>query len=235
MSEQHAEEHGNMTTSRLNALRAAVLGANDGIVSVAGIVVGVAGATTSLSAIFTAGIAGLVAGGLSMAAGEYVSVSSQRDTEKAMLSKEKMELKTYPKAEKAELTQLYVDKGLTPDTARRVADELTAHDAFAAHAEVELKIDPDDLNNPWHAALASSASFLSGAIIPFIAILVAPKSHRVLITFIAVLVALVLTGLLSAKVSGVRPAKATARVVIGGAVAMIITYAIGSLVGQHNL
>ena len=193
----HAEPHADSSNSRLNALRAAVLGANDGIVSVAGIVVGVAGATSSKAVILTAGIAGLVAGALSMAAGEYVSVSSQRDSERALLAKERTELHDYPKEELAELKGIYQAKGLSPKTAELVAKELTAHDAFAAHAEAELKIDPNDLNNPWDAALASAASFLIGAIIPLLTIMIAPTRINVPVTFISVLVALTLTGYLS--------------------------------------
>src|SRR3954451_22808698 len=155
----------------LNWLRAAVLGANDGIVSTAGLVMGVAGATTDRTAIFIAGLAGLVAGALSMAAGEYVSVSTQRDTEQALLAKERRELEEEPDEELAELAGLYMDKGLSEDTARQVALELTSHDALAAHAEVELGIDPDALTNPWQAALASMIAFTVGALLPMLMIL----------------------------------------------------------------
>src|SRR5690242_1583822 len=141
---------------RLNWLRAGVLGANDGIVSTAGLVVGVAGATTAAGPILTAGIAGLVAGAVSMALGEYVSVSSQRDTERALLEKERGELADFPEEEFEELTELYRAKGLSETTARQVARELTEQDAFAAHADVELHLDPDELTNPWQAAGASA-------------------------------------------------------------------------------
>jgi VIT1/CCC1 family predicted Fe2+/Mn2+ transporter len=224
-----------MPNDRLNALRAAVLGANDGIVSVAGIVVGVAGATTSKTIILTAGLAGLVAGALSMAAGEYVSVSSQRDTEKSILAKEKAELRDFPVEELAELEGLYQAKGLTKATAQRVAKELTAHDAFAAHAEAELKIDPHNLNNPWEAAIASALSFLVGAIIPLITIMVAPVNLNVAITFASVLIALTLTGYVSAKFGDANKVRATIRVVIGGAIAMGATYGIGLMVGIHGI
>ena len=159
ISDHPAEPHAGAISSKLNWLRAGVLGANDGIVSTAGIVVGVAAATLERGPIFTAGIAGLAAGALSMALGEYVSVSTQRDTEKALLAKERRELKEQPEAELNELIGLYRAKGLSPETARTVAEELTAHDAFAAHVDVELGIDPHELTNPWHAAFSSAIAF----------------------------------------------------------------------------
>lgn len=229
-----SEPHNTSSANRLNSLRAAVLGANDGIVSIAGLVVGVAGATTSRSAIVTAGIAGVVAGAISMAAGEYVSVSSQRDTERALLHRERSELASDPKSELNELAEIYQAKGLRADTARQVAKELTAHDAFAAHAEAELKIDPDNLNNPWQAAIASALSFLAGSIIPLLAITVSPAHWRVPVTFVAVVIALTITGVLSAHFGGASKTRATVRVVLGGAVAMIATYGIGLFLGVHT-
>ena len=164
---QHpAEPHVGSLASRLNWLRAGVLGANDGIVSTAGIVVGVAAASASTEPILMAGIAGLVAGAVSMALGEYVSVSTQRDTERALLVKEEAELEEFPAAELDELAALYEAKGLSPATARTVAEELTDHDAFAAHVDVELGFDPGDLTNPWQAALSSALSFTVGATLP---------------------------------------------------------------------
>lgn len=230
-SRHHAggEPHDTSSNSKLNWLRASVLGANDGIVSIAGLVVGVAGATTSKPAIVAAGIAGLLAGALSMAAGEYVSVSTQRDTERALLAKEKWELENLPAEELQELTHIYEEKGLSKKTATLVAKELTAHDAFAAHVDAELGIDPDDLTNPWHAAFASALAFTAGAIIPLAAILLPPAQWRVFITFISVIIALGLTGMISAKVGGASPLKATVRVVLGGAIAMVVTYVIGTL------
>jgi VIT1/CCC1 family predicted Fe2+/Mn2+ transporter len=179
----HTESHDTQASARLNWLRAAVLGANDGVVSVASIVVGVAGASDSTGFILTAGVAGLTAGALSMAVGEYVSVSTQRDTELAMLEKERLELLTAPAAELEELARIYEAKGLSKETAFVVAQELTAHDAFAAHVEAELKIDPNDLTNPWHAAFASGAAFLSGAFIPLFAIVLPPvaRLNRIII------------------------------------------------------
>jgi VIT1/CCC1 family predicted Fe2+/Mn2+ transporter len=221
--------------AKLNWLRAAVLGANDGIVSLAGLVVGVAGATTSSAVILAAGIAGIIAGAISMAAGEYISVSSSRDTEKALLERERYELKHHPEEELEELACIYEKKGLSKATAMTVAKELSAKDAAAAHFDAELGIDPNNLTSPWHAAFASAASFLIGAFIPLVAILLPPESMRVPVTFISVLFALLLTGVLSAKVSGANVWKATLRVVIGGAFAMIVTYSIGRLFGIKGL
>ncbi|MFC9766754.1 VIT family protein [Rhodococcus jostii] len=225
------EPHAPSLASRLNWLRAGVLGANDGIVSTAGLVVGVAAATTERSAIFTAGFAGLAAGAVSMALGEYVSVSTQRDTERALLSKERRELTETPDAEFEELVAMYEAKGLSVDTARTVARELTDHDAFAAHVDVELGIDPDDLTNPWQAAGSSALSFTLGALIPLLAILLPPVHLRIPVAFVAVLVALALTGAVSAALGGAQRTRAVLRVVLGGALAMIVTYGIGQLVG----
>ena len=209
---QHAGEiHGEGIASRLNWLRAGVLGANDGIVSTSGLVLGVAGATQSRGAILTAGVAGLVAGAVSMALGEYVSVSSQRDSERALLAKERAELEMGPQAELAELAAIYEAKGLQPQTAQRVAEELTAHDAFAAHVEVELKIDPDELTNPWAAAISSAISFTLGALLPLLVIALAPGSTRVPATFVIVIVALAITGSVSAYLGGASRGRATVR------------------------
>ena len=217
---------------RLNWLRAGVLGADDGIVSVAGIVVGVAAAAgAARGPIFTAGIAGLAAGALSMAAGEYVSVSAQRDSERAALDREEAELVEQPSSELDELARIYQDKGVSPQTAMQVAKELTAHNALAAHAEAELGIDPHELTNPWKAALSSAISFIFGALLPMLAILLPPAPLRIPVTVAAVLVALAITGWVSARVGGADPRRATLRVTVGGAVAMAITFAIGHLVG----
>ena len=227
----HHEPHTDNSGAKLNWLRAAVLGANDGIVSVAAIVVGVAGATNSAGFILTAGVAGLAAGALSMAVGEYVSVSTQRDTERVLLEKERFELRDEPEGELEELTSLYEAKGLSKATAQKVAEELTAHDAFAAHVDAELHIDPNDLTNPWQAAFASAISFLSGAVIPLIAVVLPPASLRIPVTFAAVLLALAITGTLSAQAGGANKMKATVRVVVGGAIAMAITFGIGRTFG----
>jgi vacuolar iron transporter family protein len=231
-STHSTEPHSAGTSGRLNWLRASVLGANDGIVSVAGIVVGVAGATAQRGPIFTAGLAGLVAGAVSMALGEYISVSSQRDSEKALVAKERRELRQMPKAEYAELTALYEAKGLSSQTAAQVAKELTAHDALAAHMDVELKLDPEDLANPWQAAGASAASFISGALLPVLAILLPPAAWRVPVTFVAVLMALGVAGALSARIGGSNVRRAVLRVVIGGAAGLAFTYAVGHLFGS---
>jgi VIT1/CCC1 family predicted Fe2+/Mn2+ transporter len=225
------EAHVNGIGQRLNWLRAGVLGANDGIVSVASLVVGVAGATTDTPALLLAGIAGLVGGAISMALGEYVSVSSQRDSERALIAKETRELAEMPDEELDELTQLYRDRGLTDATARQVAVELTAHDALAAHLEVELHIDQDDLVNPWHAAISSAVAFTLGALLPLLAILLPPPAWRVPVTFVAVLVALAITGSVSARLGGSHRGRAVLRLVVGGALALAVTWAIGSLLG----
>lgn len=227
------EEHSHGIGARLNWLRAGVLGANDGIVSTAGIVIGVAAATVERSTIATAGIAGLAAGAMSMAAGEYVSVSTQRDTEQALLDKERGELRDMPEEELEELTQIYQDKGLTPGLAAEVARQLTAHDALGAHAEAELGIDPEELTNPWHAAFASMVSFTLGALLPLVAILLPPIGARVWVTAVAVVTALALTGWGSARLGEAPPRPAVLRNVAGGVLAMLVTYGIGALVGTQ--
>jgi len=229
------EPHNQNAGEALNKLRAAVLGANDGIVSIAGLVIGVAGATSQKSTIFTAGLAGVLAGALSMAAGEYVSVSSQRDTEKSMLKKERFELENYPKRELSELAQIYIKKGLSRVTATKVANELTKNDAYAAHIDAELAIDPDNLANPWHAAIASASAFLAGAVLPMIAILFPPADARIAVTFISTIVALSLTGYLSAKFGNAPARQAILRVTAGGALAMIVTYVIGHIIGAAGI
>jgi VIT1/CCC1 family predicted Fe2+/Mn2+ transporter len=226
-----AEPHIGSVSLKLNWLRAGVLGANDGIVSTAGIVVGVAAATVARAPILTAGIAGLAAGAVSMALGEYVSVSTQRDTERALLVKERRELRDDPVAELDELKRIYEQKGLSESTAETVAKELTDHDAFAAHAEVELGIDPDELTNPWQAAMSSALSFTVGALLPLFAILLPPVSLRIPVTVAAVLIALVVTGAVSAGLGGAPKQRAVVRNMIGGGLALAITYAIGHLVG----
>jgi vacuolar iron transporter family protein len=225
------EPHAGGIAGRLNWLRAAVLGANDGIVSVAGIVIGVAGATTSRGPIFTAGLAGLVGGAVSMALGEYVSVSSQRDSERAQIALEKRELAESPEAELAELTALYEAKGLSAATARTVATELTARGPLAAHLDAELHLDPADLTNPVQASAASALSFISGALLPMLAILLPPAALRVPVTFAAVLIALALTGALSARLGGSNVRRAVVRVVVGGALGLAFTYGVGYLFG----
>ncbi len=227
----HKQMDNNIKNSKLNWLRAAVLGANDGIVSVSSVIVGVAGASDSRAFILTAGFAALVAGALSMAVGEYVSVSTQRDTERALITKEQIELAIYPDQELEELVVIYEKKGLSRITAEVVAKELTKKDAFAAHLDAELGIDPDNLTDPFHAAYASGLAFLSGAIIPIVAIALSPKSIQIPMTFVSVIIALIFTGTLSAHAGGASKIKATIRVVIGGLLAMVITFGIGKLFG----
>jgi len=226
-----AEPHAVGLASRLNWLRAGVLGANDGIVSVAALVVGVAAATSDTATILIAGVASLLAGAISMALGEYVSVSSQRDTERALIAREQEELATMPEEELAELAGFYEAKGLSAQTAKQVARELTEHDALAAHLEAELHISADDVSNPWHAAAASALSFTIGALLPLLAVLLPPPAWRLPATFIAVLIALVITGWLSAHLGGSGKARAITRVVTGGVLALAVTYAIGALIG----
>ncbi|KGN33682.1 membrane protein [Knoellia sinensis KCTC 19936] len=231
--DQHDEPHTGGFYERLNWLRAAVLGANDGIISTAGIVIGVAAATTSRANIATAGFAGLAAGAMSMAVGEYVSVSTQRDAEVALLAKEKQELEEDPVAELEELTQLLADKGISDDLARQVAVELTENDPLTAHAEVELGIDPEALTKPWHAAWASFFAFTAGAILPLVAILLVGVTARVPVTVAAVVLALIATGWISARLGSAEIWPAVRRNVVGGLLAMTVTYAIGSLVGTQ--
>jgi VIT1/CCC1 family predicted Fe2+/Mn2+ transporter len=227
------EPHQGGLNNRLNWLRAGVLGANDGIVSTAGIVMGVAGATGDRGTILVAGVAGLAAGALSMAAGEYVSVSTQKDSELALLEKERVELRDEPEEELEELAGLYVKKGLSEELALEVAKQLTEHDALGAHAEAELGIDPDDITSPWNAALASMLSFTLGALLPLLTITLFDATLRIWVTVLSVTAALALTGWGSARF-GYGPARrAVVRNVLGGLFAMAVTYAIGSALGGH--
>jgi vacuolar iron transporter family protein len=232
MTASHPHEpHDQNVAGRLNWLRAGVLGANDGIVSVTSIVVGVAGATAALAPILTAGAAGLVGGAISMALGEYVSVSSQSDSQRALIAKEKHELATMPEQELAELTAIYASKGLSPQTAEAVARELTAHDALAAHLEAELHISENEVASAWHAAGASAVAFTIGALLPFLSILLLPASIRIGATFAVVLAALALTGIVSSRIGGNAWLRPTIRVVLGGALALGATFLIGRLLG----
>ena len=222
-----------VTTDRLNWLRAGVLGANDGIVSTAGLVLGVAGASPTFAAMLTAGVAGLVSGALSMAAGEYVSVSTQRDTEKAAIRSEQAALAKLPRAELNELIGLLRAKGLSEATARQAALELTRSNALAAHAEIELGLKLGHYTNPWSAALASAVSFSLGAMVPLGAVLMSPLSITVPVTAVAVVLALVGTGAWSASLGGTPKLPAVLRNVGGGLLAMAVTYAAGRLIGTH--
>jgi len=212
-------------------LRAAVLGANDGIVSTASLVVGVAAATVDRSGVLIAGVAGLVAGAMSMAAGEYVSVSSQSDTEKADLERERHELEHNEEFEVRELTHIYQRRGLDAELAHRVAVQLMEHDALAAHARDELGISDTLAARPLQAALASAATFAVGAMLPLLAVAVAPDAHIALSVTVASLLALTALGIVSARIGGARAWVATARVVFWGALAMAITAAVGRWFG----
>ena len=229
------EPHTASIAGRLNWLRAGVLGANDGIVSVAAIVVGVAGATAAIAPILTAGAAALVGGAISMALGEYVSVSSQSDSQRALIAKERRELEESPDEELAELAAIYESKGLAADTALLVAQELTAHDALGAHLEAELHITETEVASPWHAALASAVAFTIGAVLPLAAMLLLPEHVRIPLTFAVVLLALVATGVTSSVVGGSPWLRPTLRVVIGGALALGATFLIGRLLGTTGV
>ena len=223
-SEQHF-------TDRIGWLRAAVLGANDGIVSTASLLVGVAAASAGRSEVLVAGVAGLVAGAMSMAAGEYVSVSSQADTERADLARERSELATIPERELDELTTIYVGRGLEPALARQVAEQLTAKDALTAHARDELGISEVMTARPVQAAFASAATFAVGAALPLIVVLLAPESLLVYAVSITSLFFLALLGIVSARTGGAPVVKAALRVTFWGALAMALTAAVGTLFG----
>lgn len=224
----HLERH---RSHRGGWLRAAVLGANDGIVSTASLVLGVAAADGSTTAVLTAGVAGLVGGALSMAAGEFVSVSSQRDVEEADLAREREELRTIPAIELDELTGIFEEKGLPAELARQVAVVLTEKDALGIHAREELNIDPDDLARPWQAAWTSALSFAVGAALPLLAITLAPGRVAQPVTLVAATVALGILGGWSARLGGAPVRPAVVRVVIGGVLAMGLTMGIGALFG----
>ncbi|MCR5856808.1 VIT family protein [Mesorhizobium sp. J428] len=228
MSRLHAENH---LVSRIGWLRAAVLGANDGIVSTASLIVGVASASAGTSEVLVAGVAGLVAGAMSMAAGEYVSVSSQSDTERADLDRERAELKTQPEFERQELADLYVKRGVAPELALRVADQLMARDALGAHAHDELGISDMTTARPIQAALTSAATFAVGAALPLLMVVVAPASLLVATVSGASLLFLALLGALGAGAGGADVLRATVRVTFWGAFAMALTAGIGAVVG----
>lgn len=224
----HSERH---RVARIGWLRAAVLGANDGIVSTASLIVGVAAAAAARGEILVAGVAGLVAGAMSMAAGEYVSVSSQADTEKADLARERAELSTDVDAEHAELTHIYVERGLDPETAGLVATQLMAHDPLGAHARDELGISEITAARPIQAALASAASFTGGAFMPLLIALVAPVAWLIATVAGGSLLCLGLLGAVGARAGGAEPWRAAGRVMFWGALAMALTAGIGRLVG----
>lgn len=212
-------------------LRAAVLGANDGLVSTAALLVGVAAADSSRSAVLVAGVAGLTAGALSMAAGEYVSVSSQRDTEQADLARERLELAGSPAAERDELAQIYRDRGLSAELADRVADEFSQLDRLEVHAREELGISVDALARPLQAGIVSAGSFVVGAVVPILVVFVSSSSWRVPLTMVVTLVGLGLLGAVGARIGGAPWRRASARVLLGGSLALVISLLIGRLTG----
>ncbi len=228
MYSYHDETH---YVNRASWLRAAVMGANDGIVSTASIIIGVAAAGTTQNEILLAGLAGLIAGAMSMAAGEYVSVSSQSDSENADLDRERDALKTHPEEERAELATIYEMRGLTPELASEVAAQLTAHDALEAHARDELGITDLSKARPVQAALASAATFTSGGLLPLLAVLFAPLGSLIWITTVISIIVLGTLGLLSAKAGGAPVIRAVARVTLWGAAAMAATAIVGRIFG----
>lgn len=212
-----------------------MLGANDGIVSVAATVVGVAGATAGNTAVMIAGTAAVVGGAISMALGEYVSVSSSSDSQNAVIAKEKRELAEDPEGELEELQEIYRAQGLSEETARRVAEELTEHDALGAHLRAELHMDEDEVVSPWHAAGASFLAFLLDALLPFLTIVLAPEAVRVPLTFAVTLVALAVTGATGARLGGAKVLPATLRVVIGGGLGLAVTFGVGAWLGLSGV
>ena len=229
MAMRHAEGH---RVERIGWLRAAVLGANDGIISTACLILGVAAADASRGTIITAGVAGLVAGAASMAIGEYVSVSAQRDAEQADIAKETWELEHTPEHELDELTAIYKGKGLTQELARAVAVQLTKEDALKVHMAEELGITHLTLARPMQASVSSAGSFSVGAAIPLIAVALAASSQRITTTIVVAVFGLVALGVSSSKAGGAHPLRPTFRVVFGGLVAMAFTMAVGRLVGS---
>lgn len=224
----HRERH---LSHRANWLRASVLGANDGIISTAALILGVAASDASRAAVLTAGIAGLTAGSMAMGLGEFVSVSSQRDTERADIAKEVWELEHTPERELAELTAIYQERGLSHDLARQVAVELTEHDALGAHLAEELGITEETLARPVQAAATSMLSFALGAALPLLAAAIGSHGNRIALTLIIATIALVALGFAGAAAGGAKPLRPTLRVVIGGIIAMGVTMLIGRLFG----
>ena len=229
------DAQGESLASRLNWLRAGVMGANDGIVSTAGVLLGVAGAAVSNQALLVAGVAAVVAGSISMAVGEYVSVSTQRDSERAEIEHERRELTANPQQGLEQLAGLIQAQGIDPKLACQVAIQLTKKDSLSAHTRLELGIDPTELANPWTAAFASMLSFVTGGAIPFAAIVLSPREVAVTVTAVAVVIALAITGTLSAHLGHAPKLRAALRTVGGGIVAMAITYGVGTLIGGNGL
>lgn len=225
------EPHGTGHHARLNWLRAGVLGANDGIVSIAALLLGVIATGTGEGAIFLAGVASTIAGAVSMALGEYVSVSAQRDTEKKLLALERRELAEQPEEERQELVGILTGYGISPETADRAAREIGQKDPLAAHLQLELGMDSEELTSPVAAAVSSAISFVLGALLPLLSVFFAPAGSAVVVVTAVTLVALALTGFISAVLSGTSRMRSCVRLVLGGALGLAITYGVGSLFG----
>jgi len=232
-NEASIEAQGLAIASKLNWLRAGVLGANDGIVSTSSIIFGVAGASASHATLVLAGIAAIAAGAMSMAVGEYVSVSSQRDLENAELAQERRQIETHPEAELHQLAAILQSRGIEHTLAREVAEQISARDAVAAHARVELGIDPEAVVNPWAAAVASMIAFTVGGLIPLLAMVLAPRAIEIWVSGAAVLIALGLSGWISARLGGASTLVGVVRTVGGGLLAMAITYGVGKIAGTQ--
>jgi len=225
----------NRTNERSNALRAAVLGANDGIISIAGLVIGVAAATSSREEVLTAGIAGVLAGALSIGAGEYVSVSTQRDVEKSLLEQERKALKERPEEELELLAEELEVEGVKSHKAKHIAQELTKANAYLVHAATDFHIDPRHLTNPWYSVVSSAGAFILGALLPLSFMFLFFNDYIELTVFVSVIVALTISGLVSSFISeSSSKVRSTLRVVAGGAIAMTITYIIGTLFHNYN-
>jgi VIT1/CCC1 family predicted Fe2+/Mn2+ transporter len=219
--------------STLNWLRAGVLGANDGIVSTAAIIFGVAGASASHATVMLAGIASVAAGALSMAAGEYVSVSTQRDLEEAELNRQRADLASNPDRELGILTRLFEQRGVEPKLAAEVSRQMSDKDALAVHARAELGIDPDNITNPWSAAAASMVSFIVGGAVPIGAMLLSPRAIEIWVAGAAVVIAMALTGAVSARLGRIPLLPSIVRNIAGGLIAMAVTYGVGNLAGTQ--
>lgn len=227
----HVEAHSTSHNSRLNSLRAGVLGANDGIVSVAALLLGVIGSGASAQTLLISGMAATIAGAVSMALGEYVSVSAQRDTERMLIEKETRKLAEYPEAEHEELATILRGYGMSDATAHQAATEIESGDALAAHLKLELGLDSEDLTNPWAAAMWSAIAFLAGAALPLATAYFSAHSMAGFVVFGVTLVALAITGYVSATLAGTNRVLSTARLLVGGAAGLAVTYGVGALFG----
>ncbi len=233
MDNIESEAVGGEISSKLNWLRAGVLGANDGIVSTAALIFGVAGAAVSHQAVLISGVSAVAAGALSMAVGEYISVSSQRDFEEAELERERRELEEDPEAELHQLARLLQERGISAKLSHEVAVQLHEEDPLAAHARLELGLDPEEITSPWHAAFASLIAFIVGGLVPLLAIVIAPEASGIAVAAVAVVAALAATGSIGASLGGARRLPAIARTVFGGVLAMAVTYGVGYLTGMQ--